>query len=97
TIEELQTGEMRECPKCKEVKSLKEFRDNSLITGYGRFCNKCKGIRTLRYRRKGQKKAEVIKDTLCPRCGSGMVLRKGRHGRFYGCSKFPYCRGTKKL
>jgi superfamily I DNA and/or RNA helicase/very-short-patch-repair endonuclease len=96
TIEDLQTGEMKECPKCKEVRSLKEFRDNSLITGYGRFCNQCKGRRTLRYKRKEQKKPEVIKDTLCPKCGSSMVLRRGRYGRFYGCSRFPYCKGTRQ-
>ncbi|MFH1833374.1 MAG: topoisomerase DNA-binding C4 zinc finger domain-containing protein, partial [Candidatus Levyibacteriota bacterium] len=30
----------------------------------------------------------------CPKCGSKMILRTGRYGKFYGCSKFPYCRGT---
>jgi hypothetical protein len=31
----------------------------------------------------------------CPRCGSGMVLRNGTRGQFYGCSRFPRCRGTR--
>lgn len=31
----------------------------------------------------------------CPRCGAKMVLRNGRYGRFYGCSRFPQCRGTR--
>jgi len=44
TIEGLQNGEMKECPKCKEVQPLNNFKDNNLITGYGRFCNKCKNI-----------------------------------------------------
>ncbi len=30
----------------------------------------------------------------CPKCGSDMVLRQGYKGKFYGCSKFPNCRGT---
>jgi DNA topoisomerase I len=30
----------------------------------------------------------------CPKCGSEMVLRKSYRGEFYGCSKFPNCRGT---
>lgn len=34
--------------------------------------------------------------TLCPRCGSAMVLRNGRRGQFYGCSTFPRCRGTRE-
>ncbi|MBN2189814.1 MAG: RecQ family ATP-dependent DNA helicase [Candidatus Aureabacteria bacterium] len=32
----------------------------------------------------------------CPRCGSKMVLREGEFGRFWGCSEYPYCRGTVK-
>jgi very-short-patch-repair endonuclease len=28
-------------------------------------------------------------------CGGGWVLRRGRYGRFYGCSRFPYCRRTR--
>jgi hypothetical protein len=33
----------------------------------------------------------------CPKCGSPMKLRKSKSGsQFWGCSKFPKCRGTKK-
>ena len=28
----------------------------------------------------------------CPRCGSALRLRRGRHGAFLGCSGFPGCR-----
>lgn len=35
------------------------------------------------------------KEIHCPRCDSKMVLRNGRNGKFYGCSKFPKCKGTK--
>ncbi len=31
----------------------------------------------------------------CPLCGSSMVLRNGRYGRFYGCPNYPRCRGTR--
>lgn len=27
-------------------------------------------------------------------CGAPMVLRNSQFGRFYGCSRFPSCRGT---
>ncbi len=38
----------------------------------------------------------------CPRCGSAMVIREARHGvnagqRFWGCSKYPGCRGTRAV
>jgi very-short-patch-repair endonuclease len=96
TITGLQNGDMKECPKCKEVRSLEEFRDRSLITGYGRFCSTCKGQRVIE--RAGilePRPAPVLTDQTCPRCNSRMILRNGRRGRFYGCSRFPYCKGTK--
>jgi hypothetical protein len=31
----------------------------------------------------------------CPRCQSRMVMRSGRYGQFWGCSRFPYCKGTR--
>ena len=35
---------------------------------------------------------------LCPKCSSPLVLRtrKKDGGQFFGCSKFPKCRGVKK-
>ena len=32
----------------------------------------------------------------CPKCGGAMQLRAGVHGKFYGCLKFPDCRGTRQ-
>lgn len=40
-----------------------------------------------------QAKTEELK---CERCGSELVLRKGKFGQFYGCSSFPKCRYTKE-
>lgn len=33
----------------------------------------------------------------CPDCGSDMVVRVGRYGKFLSCSKFPECKGMKDL
>ena len=33
----------------------------------------------------------------CPECGSDLVLRFGRHGKFIGCSAFPKCRFTEPI
>ena len=38
----------------------------------------------------------------CPRCGERMVRRRAKRGRnvgkeFWGCSKFPFCRGYRKI
>ena len=39
---------------------------------------------------------EVRVDPLleCPECGSPMVERDSRHGTFFGCARFPDCRGS---
>lgn len=99
TIEGLQNGEMKECPKCKEIRDYKDFRDPDLITGYGRFCCHCKGYTLVDKPAHNNTKDDIepIGEKTCPKCGSKMILRKGRYGKFYGCSKFPYCRGVRKV
>ena len=32
----------------------------------------------------------------CKKCKSAMVLRNGKFGQFWGCTKFPKCKGTQK-
>lgn len=33
----------------------------------------------------------------CEKCGSPMVIREGRYGKFLGCSNYPNCNSIKKL
>ncbi len=96
TVSGLQNGEMKECPKCKEVRNQSDFKDASLITGYGRFCKMCKGARNeSRVIDSGNAPNAAATDQTCPRCAAKMILRNGKRGKFYGCSKFPYCKGTR--
>lgn len=48
-----------------------------------------------------QKHIDVIKEkfegSVCPFCGSNLVLRKGKYGEFWGCSGYPKCRFTRKI
>jgi DNA topoisomerase-1 len=41
-------------------------------------------------------KENTVSD-LCERCGSPMVIKNGRFGRFVACSKYPECKYTKAL
>ncbi len=36
-------------------------------------------------------------DKICPKCQSKMVIRLGRYGKFYACSKFPECKHTEPI
>jgi very-short-patch-repair endonuclease len=94
TIEGLQNGDKKECPKCNNIRDLVDFKDPTLISGYRRFCKECKNSSR---RIKEDRPAPVLSDKDCPRCRSKMILRNGKRGKFYGCSKFPYCRGTKPI
>lgn len=94
TIENLQSGDMKECPKCKEVRTIEEFKDASLSSGMGRFCRYCKGV-TVSAVRKQSRSSSAKSGGACPACGAKLVRRSGRYGSFYGCSRYPYCKGKK--
>jgi DNA topoisomerase-1 len=36
-------------------------------------------------------------DEKCSKCGSPMVIRSGRHGRFMACSAYPKCKNTRNF
>ncbi|MFC1928378.1 AAA domain-containing protein [Chloroflexota bacterium] len=97
-----QNGEIRQCPKCEEIKNNDDFRDIALLSGYGRICNHCKEKKRTESRpatrvavRRTPARSTYATGRTCPSCGSRMVPRNGRHGRFWGCSRYPYCRGTR--
>ena len=93
-IEDLQSGDMKECPKCRNVKAISEFKDDSLVKGVGRFCQSCKGMSSSSAR--SVSKSYGSSSSSCPKCGASMIRRSGKYGNFYGCSKYPYCKGTRK-
>ena len=44
-----------------------------------------------------QKIAEQKTDKTCPKCGAPLIIKLGRFGKFFGCSKFPECKYTAPL
>ena len=41
--------------------------------------------------------AQETTEKICPECGAPLLIRLGRYGRFYSCSKFPKCKYTRSL
>lgn len=98
-IEGLQNGELKECPKCKELRPFSDFENRSLASGYSRFCAGCRitrPSRATRVQNPGVPSPSTDASKKCSRCGSRMYLRTGRYGKFYGCSRYPYCKATTK-
>jgi len=98
--EETPTEEV--CGKCGKPMVIKWGR-------YGRFlaCSgypECKSTQELAGNgnggegaaKSGEEAAPEVKAS-CDKCGSPMVLRKGRFGQFLACSTYPACRNTKKI
>lgn len=90
TIEEIQSGDIKECPKCKQLREVEDFKDSSLVRGVGRICRHCKTSGG------GSGGSRATTGSTCPKCGGKMVRRSGKYGSFYGCSRYPYCKGTRR-
>jgi ssDNA-binding Zn-finger/Zn-ribbon topoisomerase 1 len=97
----LEAGKAKKCGKCKHIRPISDFPNQSLN------CLQCKSKGSVEYKRKEnatqsfpefatKKSGEISK---CPECGGEMRIRIRRKDqrRFWGCSKFPFCRGTRKI
>ncbi len=85
---------------CDQCGSMMEIRWGK----YGKFLScsaypKCKNAKMLS--RDGEGKVMVQEaqsvDERCPLCGSSMLIKEGKYGKFMACSKYPDCKGTKSL
>ncbi|MCX6755714.1 MAG: type I DNA topoisomerase [Candidatus Nomurabacteria bacterium] len=72
--------------KREYLKTLKDF--------YGPFSKDVKEKDKLA---KATNMGEAPADMLCPTCGSAMIIKLARNGKFYSCSKFPECKGARTL
>lgn len=54
-------------------------------------------IKYIRLAEKESSEKYEINNKICPKCGGTLILRKGKYGKFYGCSNYPECKYTEKL
>jgi DNA topoisomerase-1 len=45
----------------------------------------------------GTEKVSQQTEEKCEKCGSPMVIKSGRYGKFLACSRYPECKNTKPL
>ncbi len=108
TAEEKLGAEMPEVP-VEETDQICEKCGSRMIVKTGRFGKfiacpnypKCKNTKPLEAAKpqeggEGEAVATVVPDMKCELCGSDMVLRNGRFGSFYACSRYPECKFTKQ-
>ena len=84
------------CDKCGSKMIVKSGK-------FGKFAAcpnypKCRNTKPLveKEEKKTEDKKVVVSDMKCEKCGADMVLRNGRFGSFYACSRYPECKFTKQ-
>ncbi|MDP8202675.1 MAG: type I DNA topoisomerase [Candidatus Tenebribacter burtonii] len=82
------------CDKCGSPMVLKWGRNGQFLA-----CSnfpECKNIKNFTKNKDG--KIEILKpktlDKKCPECGSDLILKEGKFGKFIACSNFPKCKYT---
>ena len=85
------------CEKCGKPMIIKWGRNGQFLacTGYP----ECKSAKPFVRTEGGGVEAapEETTDEICPKCGSGMVVKRGRFGKFLACSKYPECNHTQGM
>jgi DNA topoisomerase I len=85
------------CEKCGKPMVIKWGRNGQFLacSGYP----DCKNTKPFVRTESGGVEAapEEITDEKCPKCGSGMVVKRGRFGKFLACSRYPECNHTQGM
>jgi DNA topoisomerase-1 len=80
-----------------ELDLIEEGQDNLLNT-LGQFWKKFEAdLERAQVEMKDVKAMEEKTDESCDKCGSPMVIKWGRYGRFLACSNYPECKNTRQL
>lgn len=87
------------CPECGKP-LVKRFGSNGVFLGCSGY-PECRYTRNLDAPEAGDEPAaedtEGVEAPNCPTCGAPMVQRRSRRGPFWGCSRYPECKGTRSL
>ena len=87
------------CEKCGSPMVIKFGRNGEFLacSGYP----ECKNTKEFRRGDAGEiiivLPTAVASDEKCEKCGSPMVVKRGRFGEFLACSTYPECKGTKPI
>ncbi|HOY68698.1 MAG TPA: type I DNA topoisomerase [Candidatus Ozemobacteraceae bacterium] len=91
------TGKFLSCSGYPECKSTENIPDELLLFATEQARGRLQLRETLD-RLKAEAGPDLVPtDQVCEACGSPMVIRTGRFGRFMACSKYPECKTTRRI
>lgn len=84
------------CPKCQQSLSIRLGKGGRFIgcTAYPD-CDYTRNIEE--DRASSLQPPEVVEGRSCPKCESALVIKRGKFGRFIGCSQYPTCKFIESL
>jgi DNA topoisomerase-1 len=81
----------------EQLDEIEEGRANYLATIDGFYTKFRKDLAEAQKTMVNVKAQEIPTDEVCDKCGSNMVIKWGRFGRFLACSSYPDCRNTREI
>jgi DNA topoisomerase-1 len=88
--------EAEPCERCGRQMVMKRGRFGPFLACAG--YPECRTIRKLsQAEAAAARPAPEPTDEVCEKCGSPMVIRQGRYGRFLSCSTYPACKNLKSI
>ena len=84
-----------DCPKCSKKLLSKHGKFGSFFACPDKECKYTANIGDDGKPKERVKAEKVYGTEPCPTCQGKMLLRKSSYGEFYGCEKFPKCRGMR--
>ncbi len=76
------------------IESGRELWTDSMKDFYSRFA---KRLAVAEKEMRDVKGEEIPTDEVCDKCGSKMVIKWGKFGRFMACSSYPECKNTREI
>ncbi|MEE9167185.1 MAG: type I DNA topoisomerase [Candidatus Neomarinimicrobiota bacterium] len=82
------------CEVCGSPMVSKWNRRGQKFLGCSTFpeCRNTKSLTT-----EEEKEPEILEGKVCPECGSRLLIKTGRFGRYVGCENYPTCKHTESL
>jgi len=84
------------CPKCNQPLSIRLGKGGRFIgcTAYP----ECDYTRNLEEDRESSLSApEIVEGRQCPKCEAALVIKRGKFGKFIGCTQYPTCKYIESL
>jgi DNA topoisomerase-1 len=84
------------CPECGKPLVVKLGKRGKFVACSG-YKEGCTYTRNIDQGEKGEQSEPVVSEEKCDKCGSPMLIKDGRYGKYLACSGYPACKNIQPL